>query len=80
MSWKTLEKSGLEPTAPNRLADRKHCALSTQPNPHLQSSPLSEYRNFTKSRCVKISVASVWLCLTSVSVDGVVIIHCIFLF
>ena len=33
MSWKTLEKSGLEPTAPNRLADRKHCALSTQPNP-----------------------------------------------
>ena len=24
------EKSGLEPTAPNRLADRKHCALSTQ--------------------------------------------------
>ena len=31
---KTLEKSGLEPTAPNRLADRKHCALSTQPNPH----------------------------------------------
>ena len=29
---KTLEKSGLEPTAPNRLADRKHCALSTQPN------------------------------------------------
>ena len=35
MSWKTLEKSGLEPTAPNRLADRKHCALSTQPNPHL---------------------------------------------
>ena len=35
MSWKTLEKSGLEPTAPNRLADRKHCALSTQPNPHV---------------------------------------------
>ena len=35
MSWKTLEKSGLEPAAPNRLADRKHCALSTQPNPHL---------------------------------------------
>ena len=31
MSWKTLEKSGLEPTASNRLADRKHCALSTQP-------------------------------------------------
>ena len=30
---KTLEKSGLEPTAPNRLADRKHCASSTQPNP-----------------------------------------------
>ena len=33
MSWKTLEKSGLEPTAPNRLADQKHCALLTQPNP-----------------------------------------------
>ena len=32
---KTLEKSGLEPAAPNRLADRKHCALSTHPNPHL---------------------------------------------
>ena len=32
MSWKTLEKSGLEPAAPNRLVDRKHCALSTQPN------------------------------------------------
>ena len=27
---KTLEKSGLEPTAPNRLADRKHTAISTQ--------------------------------------------------
>ena len=35
MSWKNPEKSGLEPTTPNRLADRKHCALSTQPNPHL---------------------------------------------
>ena len=33
---KPLEKSGLEPAAPNRLADRKHCALSTHPNPHLQ--------------------------------------------
>ena len=32
---KPLEKSGLEPAAPNRLADRKHCALSTHPNPHL---------------------------------------------
>ena len=40
MSWKTLEKSGLEPTAPNRLADRKHCALSTQPNPHLHEPRL----------------------------------------
>ena len=29
---KPLEKSGLEPAAPNRLADRKHCALSTHPN------------------------------------------------
>ena len=36
MSWKTLEKSVLDPTAQNRLDDRKHCALSTQPNPHLQ--------------------------------------------
>ena len=35
MPWKTLEKSGIKPAAPNRLADRKHCALSTQPNPHL---------------------------------------------
>ena len=34
MSWKTLEKSGLDPTASNRLSDRKHCALSTQRNPH----------------------------------------------
>ena len=34
---KTLEKSGLEPAAPIRLADRKHCALSIQPNPHLQN-------------------------------------------
>ena len=30
---KSLENSGLEPTAPNRPADWKHCALSTQPNP-----------------------------------------------
>ena len=36
MSWKTLEKSRLEPAAPNRLADRKRCALSAQPNPHLR--------------------------------------------
>ena len=34
---KPLEKSGLEPAAPNRLADRKHCALSTHPNPHLHT-------------------------------------------
>ena len=33
MLWKTLEKSGLEPAAPNRPADRNHCALSTQPSP-----------------------------------------------
>ena len=33
---KPLEKSGLEPAAPNHLADRKHCALSTHPNPHLK--------------------------------------------
>ena len=35
MPWKPLEKSGLEPAVPNRLADGKHCALSTQPNAHL---------------------------------------------
>ena len=40
MPWKPLEKSGLEPTAPNRQADRKHCALSTQPNPHLHGAVL----------------------------------------
>ena len=28
MSRKTLEKSGLEPAAPNRLADWKHCDFS----------------------------------------------------
>ena len=39
---KNPEKSGLEPTAPNRLADRKHCALSTQPNPHLVDGDLAE--------------------------------------
>ena len=33
MPWKTMGKSGLEPAAPNRLANRKHCALSTQPIP-----------------------------------------------
>ena len=37
MLWKNLEKSGLEPTAPNRLADQKLCASSIQPSPHLQS-------------------------------------------
>ena len=36
---KPLQKSGLEPAAPNRLADRKHCALSTHPNPHLHGDP-----------------------------------------
>ena len=30
---KILEKSGLEPNAPNRLSNRKHCALSTQSSP-----------------------------------------------
>ena len=39
---KNPEKSGLEPTAPNRPADRKHCALSTQPNPHLLDGDLAE--------------------------------------
>ena len=38
---KPLEKSGLEPAAPNRLADRKHCALSTHPNPHLKNWSLT---------------------------------------
>ena len=33
---KPLEKSGLEPAAPNRPTDQKHCALSTHPNPHLR--------------------------------------------
>ena len=33
MSWKTLEKSGLEPTAPNRLADRKHCFIDSAKSP-----------------------------------------------
>ena len=32
---KPLEKSGLEPAAPSGLTDRKYCASSTQPNPHL---------------------------------------------
>ena len=31
---KTLEKPGLEPIAPGCLAKLKHCALSTQQNPH----------------------------------------------
>ena len=35
---KPLEKSGLEPAAPNRLADRKHCALSTHPDGDLDES------------------------------------------
>ena len=34
MPWKTLEKSGLKLTAPNRLADQKDSALSTHPNPN----------------------------------------------
>ena len=34
MSWKTMEKSGLEPTAPSRLADRNHYQ-------HLPWSPVS---------------------------------------
>ena len=36
MSWNTLEKFLLEPAALNRLADRKQCTLSTQPNLHLK--------------------------------------------
>ena len=43
---KPLEKSGLEPAAPNRLANRKHCALSTRvsfecPYQHPPWSPVS---------------------------------------
>ena len=35
---KTREKSGLEPTAPKSLTDRKHRALSTQPKPNQQNA------------------------------------------
>ena len=35
---KPLEKSGLEPAAPNRLADRKHCALSVTVDGDLDES------------------------------------------
>ena len=38
---KPLEKSGLEPAAPNRLADRKHCALSRGFSRHGAPRPLS---------------------------------------
>ena len=38
MSWKTLEKSGLEPTAPNRLADRGSSNVHCQ---HPPWSPVS---------------------------------------
>ena len=38
-----MEKSGLEPRAPNRLADRKHSALSAQPNPHKMVIPTFQY-------------------------------------
>ena len=39
---KTLKKSGLEPTASKRPADRNHCALSTQPNPHQVDGDFAE--------------------------------------
>ena len=32
---KSLGSQGLNRTAPNRLADQSHCALSTQPNPRI---------------------------------------------
>ena len=53
MPWKTLEKPGLEPAAPNRLADRKHDALPTRPNLHLQ-----KYGSLVNFRCR----LSVFLC------------------
>ena len=37
---------GLNHTAPNRIADQKHCALSAQPNPclHVQKRFIGEFR------------------------------------
>ena len=49
---KPLEKSGLEPAAPNRLADRKHCALSSHPNPIYYDS---------SSHIFKIFYATWWI-------------------
>ena len=47
----TLEKSGLEPAEPIRLADRKNCDLSTQPNPHRHTpgQPFS-FGNFLQAK------------------------------
>ena len=52
MSFKTLEKSSLEPAAPIRLADQKHCALSTQPNPHL---PRWRFGWVNKAQCFRLA-------------------------
>ena len=55
MSWKTPENSRLEPSsAANttiRQVDQKHCALSTQPSPHLQN------RKKIDSMCLKFTDA-----------------------
>ena len=54
---KTLEKSGLKPTAPNRLADRKHCALSTQPNPHLPTARRGNKHYLSSSPSLSVCVS-----------------------
>ena len=54
MPWKTLE-NGLEPAAPNRPANWKHCALSTQPNPHRQKKPGCKL-NLVPARVVEVFV------------------------
>ena len=46
---KTLEKSGLEIILPNCLADRKHCALSTQPIKINCKSPSTSFWAFKAS-------------------------------
>ena len=46
-----LEKFGLEPAVPNRLADRKHCALSTHPNPVSIGKPVPKIHQWTIYFC-----------------------------
>ena len=58
MSWKTLETSRLEPAAPNRLADQKRCALSTQPNPHL---PINHYYLATSNSATVLCLSTLVL-------------------